>query len=479
MLLLEVKCNKKNSMAFYVKRSYIEFILDVFGIVIGLSTKISNSVLSSIREKGGGSRLLNTYFDGADKLKMGDLKNFMETSKDLCREYGWGELSFDETICSLKCSLKPTKITVRSSYQLVGFPYAFMKLQRTCSKKFKKILDKNKPLKSELSKIKTLLLGKLKVDGDILPDKQSDNLQGESSHDPMVDDQYDDSTKKRSFSQGHTNRVVLDSDASLLLLFHGHDKLFFDIRTSSFEEKTRQAEEGKSTKGHSNKKEEAAEETATGLGPLNMEEIRQAKNQDFGGTKVDEDNIDETKNCGDVDSIINNVISSVFAASSSLPTSPDELGGINNDTTDVISDVDATTNAKNIYTKGKDVFPERLMFGSCDVDSKEWFYSLATCGRPLNDMHLDTIFYYMRNKAKYEPNIVVKFTTTDFVFRNKINALYHDFVKNGKDFSPIPEKHEVEEYIRGFYCDANILWNKVDYVLFSVYVPWEKSELGH
>ncbi|PHT81282.1 hypothetical protein T459_14297 [Capsicum annuum] len=330
-------------MAFYVKRSYIEFILDVFGLVIGLSTKISNSVLSSIREKGGGSRLLNTYFDGADKLKMGDLKNFMETSKDLCREYGWGELSFDETICSLKCSLKPTKITVRSSYQLVGFPYAFMKLQRTCSKKFKKILDKNKPLKSELSKIKTLLLGKLKVDGDILPDKQSDNLQGESSHDPMVDDQYDDSTKKRSFSQGHTNRVVLDSDASLLLLFHGHDKLFFDIRTSSFEEKTRQAEEGKSAKGHSNEKEEAAEETATGLGPLNMEEIRQAKNQDFGGTKVDEDNIDETKNCGDVDSIINNVISSVFAASSSLPTSPDELGGINNDTTDVISDVDATT----------------------------------------------------------------------------------------------------------------------------------------
>ncbi|KAM3235731.1 hypothetical protein P3L10_015768 [Capsicum annuum] len=85
----------------------------------------------------------------------------------------------------------------------------------------------------------------------------------------------------------------------------------------------------------------------------------------------------------------------------------------------------------------------------------------------------------MRKKAKYEPSIVVKFTTTDFVFRNKIDALYHDFVENGKDFSSIPKKHEVEEYIRGFYCDANVPWNNVDYVLFPVYVPREKSELGH
>ncbi|PHT58566.1 Cyclin-B2-3 [Capsicum baccatum] len=42
--------------------------------------------------------------------------------------------------------------------------------------------------------------------------------------------------------------------------------------------------------------------------------------------------------------------------------------------------------AKNIYIKGKDVLPECLVFGSCVVDSKEWFYSLKTCGRPLNDM---------------------------------------------------------------------------------------------
>ncbi|PHT36129.1 hypothetical protein CQW23_23829 [Capsicum baccatum] len=66
------------------------------------------------------------------------------------------------------------------------------KLQSTCSKKFKKILDANKFLKSALSEIKRLLLGKLKVDGDILSDKQSYNLQVEPSHDPIVHDQSDD-----------------------------------------------------------------------------------------------------------------------------------------------------------------------------------------------------------------------------------------------------------------------------------------------
>ncbi|KAF3637029.1 hypothetical protein FXO38_12020 [Capsicum annuum] len=204
---------------------------------------------------------------------------------------------------------------------------------------------------------------------------------------------------------------------------------------------------------------------------------------DFGGTKVDEDNIDDTNNCGDVDSIINNVISSMFAASSSLPTSPDvkntqakrlKLGSINNDTTDVISDVDATTKFVNVdsTTCVVEIFYDEQE--STHVSPmKNKVSPLKSKGSPMKkrtvlfilSQHLDTIFYYMRKKAKYEPNIVVKFTTTDFVFRNKIDALYHNFVKNGKDFSTIPEKHEVEEYIRGFYCDANVPWNKVNFYL--------------
>ncbi|PHT42517.1 hypothetical protein CQW23_16542 [Capsicum baccatum] len=131
----------------------------------------------------------------------------------------------------------------------------------------------------------------------------------------------------------------------------------FSLLNQKLDEKKRGAEEGKNIEGHSGEKEEVAEERVTSLEPLNIEEMRQAKNHDFGGSKVDEDNIDETKNYGDINSIINNVISSVFAASSSLPTSPDvkntqaersDLGGINNDMTDVISDVDATPKFVNV-----------------------------------------------------------------------------------------------------------------------------------
>ncbi|PHT40869.1 G2/mitotic-specific cyclin-1 [Capsicum baccatum] len=51
---------------------------------------------------------------------------------------------------------------------------------------------------------------------------------------------------------------------------------------------------------------------------------------------------------------------------------------------------DPTTDSENSTAGkkknvGKDVLPECLVFGSSVVVSKEWFYSLVTCGRPLND----------------------------------------------------------------------------------------------
>ncbi|KAF3645676.1 hypothetical protein FXO37_20856 [Capsicum annuum] len=154
---------------------------------------------------------------------------------------------------------------------------------------------------------------------------------------------------------------------------------------------------------------------------------------DFAGTEVDEDNIDGTKNSGDIDSIINNVISCVFAAFSSLPASPDVKRAwcIDVDTEDVISDVDATTKFVNVDST------------ICVVEKyckslKVWRTSDLKCLESIKAHdtahHLDIIFYYMRKKVKYEPNIAVKFTTTNFIFRNKIDDLYQDFVKNGKIF---------------------------------------------
>ncbi|PHT68340.1 hypothetical protein T459_27827 [Capsicum annuum] len=311
-----------------------------------------------------------------------------------CREYGWGELSFDETISSLKNSLKPTKTIVGSSYQLVGFPYEFMKGAVEAFSLEHELPSNNESEDKRFSLLNQKLDEKNAGAEDLLPF-------------PLVEE----------FSKSSP---------------------YFEL-------------------------------------------------QDFGGTEVDKDNIDETKNYGNVDSIINNVISSVFAAFSSFPTSHDvkntqaersEFGGMNSDTMDVISDVDATMKFVNVdsTTCVVEISLGKYMYriGYSKISKELWKRLNVDLGK-----HLDTIFYYMRKKAKYEPNIVVKFTTTDFVFRNKIDTLYHDFVENRKDFSAIPEKHEVEEYIRVFYCDANVPWNKVDYLLFPVYVPWEKSKLRH
>ncbi|KAF3651987.1 hypothetical protein FXO37_17732 [Capsicum annuum] len=70
-------------------------------------------------------------------------------------------------------------------------------------------------LKSELSEIKILLLGKLKADGDILFNKKSNNLQGEPSRDPMVDDQYDDPHRPTENEKSARKNV----GAEYLLLF--------------------------------------------------------------------------------------------------------------------------------------------------------------------------------------------------------------------------------------------------------------------
>ncbi|PHT36912.1 hypothetical protein CQW23_24612 [Capsicum baccatum] len=141
------------------------------------------------------------------------------------------------------------------------------KLQSTCSKKFEKILDENKFLESKLSEIKRLLLEMLKADGYILSDKQPDNLQeghtasnytsarcnkpcfvcGSFKYNSkqcaklpallvllILNEEQDPGASLVVVRQGYTDRVVLDSDASLSLPFHGHDKLFLDNHSPAF-----------------------------------------------------------------------------------------------------------------------------------------------------------------------------------------------------------------------------------------------------
>ncbi|PHT98771.1 Cyclin-B2-4 [Capsicum chinense] len=63
--------------------------------------------------------------------------------------------------------------------------------------------------------------------------------------------------------------------------------------------------------------------------------------------------------------------------------------------------------AKNIYVKGKDVLPECLVFVSCAVDLKKWFYSLATCGRPLNGMIINPPIPVAQIRNEIEDCIII------------------------------------------------------------------------
>ncbi|KAF3626966.1 hypothetical protein FXO38_28977 [Capsicum annuum] len=156
--------------------------------------------------------------------------------KTLCREFEWGELSFNETLSSLK----PTKTTVGASYHLVSFSYAFMKGAVEAFSLEHELSSNNDSEDKRFNVLNEKL--DVKPDGAIQSDKQMDNLQDEPSHDPMVHDQSDDPHK-------HT-----ENERS--------EKKWTD-------------KEGKNVEGHSVEKEEATEERVIGLRPLNMEDLRQ------------------------------------------------------------------------------------------------------------------------------------------------------------------------------------------------------------
>nr|XP_009765255.1 PREDICTED: uncharacterized protein LOC104216824 [Nicotiana sylvestris] len=71
-----------------------------------------------------------------------------------------------------------------------------------------------------------------------------------------------------------------------------------------------------------------------------------------------------------------------------------------------------------------------LDLGVEKVDKKDWFYSLAHPGQVLNDSHIDVIMYYLRKRGKYGPNNNTRFTTTDCLFKSKIEQIYEKFISS-------------------------------------------------
>lgn len=58
-------------------------------------------------------------------------------------------------------------------------------------------------------------------------------------------------------------------------------------------------------------------------------------------------------------------------------------------------------------------------------------------------------FYYLRELHKYDVNIDVNFTTTNFSFSGKITSLYKQFMKCDMNFGIVNEGHEVARFVLG------------------------------
>ena len=82
--------------------------------------------------------------------------------------------------------------------------------------------------------------------------------------------------------------------------------------------------------------------------------------------------------------------------------------------------------------------------------------------------HIDVIFYYFRKKAKYDTSSKFKFTTVDYVFMTKIDAI--NTVYADPDGATIGGKQEdiLCEYVKGHRLQCTVPWHFVDYVFIPV-----------
>ncbi|XP_060959599.1 uncharacterized protein LOC133030763 [Cannabis sativa] len=125
----------------------------------------------------------------------------------------------------------------------------------------------------------------------------------------------------------------------------------------------------------------------------------------------------------------------------------------------------------NCYEDGAKKFTPGFRLGVDYVEDKTWFYHLATCDMFMNDSHMNTIFYYLRKKGKYSSAVTLNFATTDCLFDDSIQALYHKYNKAKSmktKMSHIHAAHPIAHYIRGMRIPCSKPWYEADHVLFII-----------
>lgn len=63
--------------------------------------------------------------------------------------------------------------------------------------------------------------------------------------------------------------------------------------------------------------------------------------------------------------------------------------------------------------------------------------------------HVDILFYCLRKKDKYDPDVYIKFTTINYLFDLKIKALYMKFIEQNRDSLILKPEHDIAHYILG------------------------------
>ncbi|KAF4378411.1 hypothetical protein F8388_021605 [Cannabis sativa] len=85
--------------------------------------------------------------------------------------------------------------------------------------------------------------------------------------------------------------------------------------------------------------------------------------------------------------------------------------------------------------------------------------------------HMNTIFYYLRKKRKYSSAVTENFATTNCLFDNSIQSIYHKFYKAKSlktKMSHIHADHPIAHYIRSLRIPCSKLWYEVNHILFIV-----------
>ncbi|XP_075096403.1 uncharacterized protein LOC107779659 [Nicotiana tabacum] len=142
---------------------------------------------------------------------------------------------------------------------------------------------------------------------------------------------------------------------------------------------------------------------------------------------------------------------------------------------------------KYYFSKKDNQIKPWLDFGCEKIDKKDWFYDLAHPGQVINNTHIDVIMYYLRKRGKYGPNNNTRFTTTDCLFKTKIERIYDKFISSPPEqrYSVVKPEDDVGEYILGqlYVYDSMVRANRHKTVetlvdKFSIIIPLYLSCTG-